>query len=70
MKAANQKNEHRAEKIRADARHDEIARRAYELWEQSGCPAGSAEADWLAAERQLLGRASLIDLPHGADRGR
>jgi hypothetical protein len=30
-----------------------IASRAYELWEQRGCPEGSPEDDWLMAEDQL-----------------
>jgi Protein of unknown function (DUF2934) len=32
---------------------EEIARLAYALWQQRGCPAGSAETDWLEAEQQL-----------------
>jgi len=32
---------------------DEVARRAYYLWLERGCPAGTAEQDWLAAEREL-----------------
>lgn len=30
-----------------------IQRLAYELWQARGCPFGSAEVDWFAAERQL-----------------
>jgi hypothetical protein len=33
-----------------------IATLAYKLWEQRGRPIGSAEVDWLEAERQLEGR--------------
>jgi hypothetical protein len=33
--------------------HDEIARLAYALWEARGCGEGSAEQDWLEAERRL-----------------
>jgi hypothetical protein len=33
--------------------HDEIARRAYELWKQRGCPHDSAEQDWFEAAEQL-----------------
>jgi hypothetical protein len=33
--------------------HSEIAARAYELWLEQGEPAGSAEENWLEAERQL-----------------
>jgi hypothetical protein len=31
----------------------EMARLAYTLWQQRGCPVGSAEVDWLEAEQQL-----------------
>jgi len=36
--------------------HEEIAALAYELWQRRGCPAESAECDWLEAEQELLGR--------------
>ncbi|MBV8811700.1 MAG: DUF2934 domain-containing protein [Acidobacteriaceae bacterium] len=29
---------------------------AYTLWQQRGCPEGSADEDWREAERQLRGR--------------
>jgi hypothetical protein len=29
--------------------HEEIARRAYQLWERRGCPSGSPEVDWFRA---------------------
>ena len=32
---------------------DAIRAKAYELWLEHGCPPGSAEADWLEAERLL-----------------
>jgi hypothetical protein len=35
-------------------RHDEIAKLAYELWEQRGRPLGSPEIDWHAA-KSILG---------------
>jgi hypothetical protein len=34
---------------------DAIRRRAYERWQQRGCPMGSADGDWLDAEQELLG---------------
>jgi hypothetical protein len=34
--------------------HRSIGELAYHLWQARGCPAGSAEQDWLEAERQLL----------------
>jgi len=33
--------------------HEDIARLAYALWEERGHAEGSAEEDWLEAERQL-----------------
>lgn len=33
--------------------HDEIARRAREIWVQRGCPTGEDEKIWLEAEVQL-----------------
>ncbi len=30
----------------------DIESRAYDLWLQKGCPEGSAEEDWLRAERE------------------
>jgi hypothetical protein len=32
---------------------EEIARRAYELWEARGCPAGDGSEDWNAAIAEL-----------------
>lgn len=32
---------------------DEIARRAYEIWEARGCPPGDGTEDWRAAEMEL-----------------
>lgn len=33
-----------------------IAVRAYEFWQERGCPIGSDEEDWFRAERELQGR--------------
>ena len=30
-----------------------IRRRAYERWQERGCPIGTADGDWLDAEREL-----------------
>jgi hypothetical protein len=38
--------------------HDDIARRAYELWVSRGMGAGLDCDDWLRAERELLDRAA------------
>jgi Protein of unknown function (DUF2934) len=35
------------------SRQVDIAQLAYLLWQQRGCPVGSAETDWLEAEQQL-----------------
>jgi hypothetical protein len=35
---------------------EEIARRAYELWQARGCPPGDGSEDWIAAERELVAR--------------
>jgi hypothetical protein len=37
------------------ATQEDIAARAYQLWQERGCPEGSPEVDWLAAEAELLG---------------
>jgi hypothetical protein len=36
-----------------------IRERAYSIWIESGCPDGSAEEHWLAAQREVLS-ASLV----------
>jgi Protein of unknown function (DUF2934) len=36
-----------------------IARLAYQLWEARGCPAGTAEQDWLEAEAMLAASVAL-----------
>ncbi len=32
---------------------EEIARRAYEIWQKRGCPPGDGSEDWQAAEAEL-----------------
>lgn len=34
-------------------RHEFIAKLAYQLWKERGCPLGSPEVDWFAAERTV-----------------
>ncbi len=36
--------------------HEDIAVRAYELWEARGCPFGSPEEDWYRAAHELRAR--------------
>ncbi len=45
----------RTTKARAPAppTHDQIARRAYELYEASGCQPGREQENWLRAEAEL-----------------
>jgi hypothetical protein len=33
---------------------DDIARRAYEIWQSRGCPPGDGSHDWEAAKSQLV----------------
>jgi hypothetical protein len=46
--------------------HGQIARRAYEIWEQEGCPEGRDHDHWLAAERQVLGLVERQEMPAAA----
>ncbi len=32
---------------------DQIAARAYHIWQRAGCPAGKEQDHWLQAEREL-----------------
>jgi hypothetical protein len=38
--------------------HEQIAQRAYQLWEQRGRPSGEPEVDWGEAERELQSKDS------------
>ena len=33
---------------------EQIARRAYEIWQSRGCPEGDGSEDWQAAEAEFL----------------
>ena len=35
---------------------EQVARLAYQLWEQRGCPEGSPEEDWFRAEQELAAK--------------
>ncbi len=37
-----------------DIPQDQIARRAYEIWQARGCPAGDGSQDWQAAEAEFV----------------
>jgi hypothetical protein len=48
--------------------HRSIGELAYRLWQSRGCPEGTAEQDWLDAERQLRAMqtsAGPVDPPAG-----
>jgi hypothetical protein len=40
---------------------DEIAECAYFRWQERGCPIGSPDIDWAAAEAELLARHAPAD---------
>ena len=40
---------------------EEIALRAYRLWEARGCPIGSPEEDWLRAEEEIRNERGVDD---------
>jgi hypothetical protein len=46
-----------AQKSEREPSRQEVERRAYELWQKRGAEHGSAQADWLQAERELKGGA-------------
>ena len=50
-----EQTESTVDRVRRETSHEEVARRARELWEQYGRPAGRDEQIWLEAERQLRG---------------
>jgi hypothetical protein len=41
--------------------HRSIGELAYHIWQARGCPEGSAEQDWLDAEKQLKGPSRTIE---------
>ena len=40
--------------------HEDIAARAYSLWEARGCPEGSADEDWFRAAKELRSMAAPV----------
>jgi hypothetical protein len=44
-----------------DSRHDDVQRRAYELYEQRGRQEGRDWDDWLQAEREIRAEESIAD---------
>jgi hypothetical protein len=57
------------DEIRKSTLHEEIARRAYELWEQEGRGHGSHERHWLEAERQVQSAPGAVTGPAGGPPG-
>ncbi len=49
--------------IRENTLHDQIARRAHELWEQDGYQHGNHAKHWEEAERQLFGPVPMPEKP-------
>lgn len=57
-------------------RHELVAKLAYKLWQERGCPIGSPEVDWFAAERSVYSAlvtsglidSAAIDQPHMAEK--
>ena|SRR5260370_35875774 len=43
---------------RVTVSHEEIAALAFSYWQERGCQDGSAEDDWLLAERELIATAA------------
>lgn len=39
-----------------DVPHEEIAHRAYEIWQTRGCPDGDGSEDWQAAKAELVAK--------------
>lgn len=47
------RNEQQLSQHTRNVPHEEIALRAYRLWEERGSPIGSSEEDWFRAEREM-----------------
>jgi len=45
--------ENRSEEADAESLHEQIVALAHALWRERGCPEGSPEEDWFAAEQQV-----------------
>lgn len=46
-------NASETEQLEQNRQREAIEKLAYALWENHGCPQGTAEADWLEAEQNL-----------------
>jgi len=52
-----------ASTVSTDLNSDDVARRAYEIWQSEGCPDGCDQRHWLQAEQELTARASSGKVP-------
>ena len=50
------RKEHAAHGVAHEAKEQEIAALAYELWQGRNCPEGSPQEDWFQAAEQLRSR--------------
>jgi len=65
LNATFESSEHASRSGAMHSDHRSIGELAYRLWQARGCPEGTAEQDWLEAERQLAGevRSPEVRLP-------
>ena len=42
--------------------HEDIARRAYEIYVEKGCPQGQSEQNWLQAEQEQMNQSTAANL--------
>ena len=49
------------DEIRSENAYERTAKLAYELWELRGCPEGSPEVDWAAAEEVLASSREVVE---------
>jgi hypothetical protein len=40
--------------VECEISEEQIARRAYEIWQERGCPEGDGSQDWEAAKAELI----------------
>lgn len=43
--------------VKAHVTEEAIAKRAYEIWQERGCPDGDGDQDWQTAKAELLAEA-------------
>jgi hypothetical protein len=55
------------EQVSEHQNREQIAALAYALWQARGCPVGTADEDWLRAEREIGGSSRLDEKVEGRD---